>query len=202
MQPQFTGNQPQTIPQHPQFTGNQPQTIPQQFTGNQPQTIPQQFTGNQPQTIPQQFTGNQPQTISQHPQQLYEMQPQLTGVHPQSLPQGQGVTRQASLAVGYPQSQVQQGGVPSPQQEFVQAAPQQQGFGQPQQAGMQGFGGTPQYYTATPLAILGQGSAPADCPVCRHRAMTMSNTEVGNTTQYARFLPFVSSLYYLQHVSV
>jgi len=171
IQSQFTGNQPQTIPLYPQFTGSQPQPVPQhpQFTGNQPQTIPQ-LTGNQPQTIPlnPQFTGNQQQPIPQHPQQLYEMQGQLTGINPQSVPQGQGVARQASLGVGYPQPLMQQGGVPSPQQ--------------PQQPGMQGFGGTPQYYTATPLAILGQGSAPADCPVCRHRAMTLSNTEVGNTT--------------------
>jgi len=41
-----------------------------------------------------------------------------------------------------------------------------------------------QFYSAVPLANLGEASAPADCPMCRHRTMTLTNSQVGNTTQY------------------
>lgn len=43
-------------------------------------------------------------------------------------------------------------------------------------------GGT-HFKNVTPLAVLGQGAAPVDCPACGQRAMTVVNTEVGNTTQ-------------------
>ncbi|TFK45021.1 LITAF-like zinc ribbon domain-containing protein [Crucibulum laeve] len=39
-----------------------------------------------------------------------------------------------------------------------------------------------QFHTATALGILGEGSAPVDCPVCRQRNMTQVTTEIGNTT--------------------
>jgi hypothetical protein len=41
-----------------------------------------------------------------------------------------------------------------------------------------------QFYSSVPLAVLGEGSAPADCPLCRHRTMTMTSNHAGNTTQY------------------
>lgn len=48
-------------------------------------------------------------------------------------------------------------------------------------------GGGQQFKNATPLAVLGQGAAPADCPLCGHRAMTVVNTQIGNTTQCVSF---------------
>ncbi|MCJ1387094.1 hypothetical protein MMC17_010223 [Xylographa soralifera] len=40
----------------------------------------------------------------------------------------------------------------------------------------------PQYQTATPLASLGPGPTPVDCPACGTRAMTRVQYESGNTT--------------------
>lgn len=169
MQPQFMDNQPQTIPQHPQQT----YAMQPQFMGTQQQNLPQPGS----------------------PQQTFELQPQMTGIQ-QSAPHV--AMRQASMGGGYPQQPVHQGSIPAPQQEFARSAPQQ-GVEQQQQQPAQGFGAPQQFYTAVPLSVLGQGSAPADCPACRKRAMTITNTEVGNTTQYAPLSPFMSMLCYLQH---
>ena len=43
---------------------------------------------------------------------------------------------------------------------------------------------TSMYQNATPLASLGPGAAPVDCPVCKHRAMTRIAPQAGGTTQY------------------
>ena len=42
------------------------------------------------------------------------------------------------------------------------------------------------YQTAVPLANLSEAAAPVDCPVCRHRALTVVEQHSGNTTQYVR----------------
>ncbi|MCJ1435611.1 hypothetical protein MMC27_004985 [Xylographa pallens] len=39
-----------------------------------------------------------------------------------------------------------------------------------------------QYQSATPLASIGQGPTPVDCPACGTRAMTRVQYESGNTT--------------------
>jgi lipopolysaccharide-induced tumor necrosis factor-alpha factor len=63
---------------------------------------------------------------------------------------------------------------------------QPQGFAlqQTQQAPTNLAAPVQQFYSSVPLANLGEASAPADCPMCRNRAMTLTNHEVGNTTQY------------------
>ena len=65
---------------------------------------------------------------------------------------------------------------PATSQGFVQQQPQMapEKFAPP----------TQQFYSSVPLAVLGQASAPVDCPMCRHRTMTLTNPQVGNTTQY------------------
>ena len=40
------------------------------------------------------------------------------------------------------------------------------------------------FYTATPVAALGPGAAPTDCPACRRRTITRINHVAGCTTQY------------------
>ena len=42
------------------------------------------------------------------------------------------------------------------------------------------------YQTAVPLGALQDASAPVDCPVCRHRALTILEKVSGNTVQYVR----------------
>ena len=64
---------------------------------------------------------------------------------------------------------------------------------QPQQAPTNLAAPAQQFYSSVPLANLGEGSAPADCPMCRHRTMTLTNNQVGNTTQYV-FKLFESSV--------
>lgn len=79
----------------------------------------------------------------------------------------------------YDQSQMQQMGYQQPQM-------QQQGqYFQPQQqmqAPMQQQHGGQQYQNATPIASLGRSAAPADCPACGQRAMTLVSYEIGNST--------------------
>jgi hypothetical protein len=67
------------------------------------------------------------------------------------------------------------------------AVPQQQMATQPfqQNVQQQSPAFTPQvYYTVTPVATLGPGAAPADCPACRSRAITRIDHVAGCTTQY------------------
>jgi lipopolysaccharide-induced tumor necrosis factor-alpha factor len=108
----------------------------------------------------------------------YAMQQQFTGsqtqlVHP-------GVQLQMTGA-GYP---LQQQASLAHQQVFM---PQQQGLGMAQP-----FGAPQQLFTAMPLASLGQGPAPADCPVCRQRTVTTVNAEIGKTTQYVVYIYLLS----------
>lgn len=109
------------------------------------------------------------------------MQPQYTGGQPQYI--NQGVPHQTSGYVG----DMKQEGPPAQQQIFVNGA-----RSAPQQPPMQPIGAPQQYYSASPLAVLGQGSAPVDCPACRHRNMTITNAEIGNTNQYAHSFPTFS----------
>jgi lipopolysaccharide-induced tumor necrosis factor-alpha factor len=68
-------------------------------------------------------------------------------------------------------------GTPPPQQAtYAQPHPQPEPGMPPQQ-----MAGT-QYQTATPLANLQRGPAPADCPACGQRALTNTSFETGNTT--------------------
>jgi hypothetical protein len=85
------------------------------------------------------------------------------------------MTSVASQPPGYQPGYVPQG----PPQGYVQ---------QPQQPPPNLAPPPIQYHSATPLAVLGQGSSPADCPMCRHRAMTLTQAESGNTTQYVAML--------------
>jgi hypothetical protein len=50
-----------------------------------------------------------------------------------------------------------------------------------------------QYKTAVPIPNLGMGSAPVDCPSCGKRCMTRLEYVVGNTTQYAAYVPLYFS---------
>lgn len=87
------------------------------------------------------------------------------------------------------QPQYQQG---QPQVQYAQSPPPQQGaYAAPQQpqqafAPAQGMPSHQQsgtvYQNATPIASLGRGPAPADCPACGQRAMTNVSYEIGNTT--------------------
>ncbi|TFK34981.1 LITAF-like zinc ribbon domain-containing protein, partial [Crucibulum laeve] len=47
---------------------------------------------------------------------------------------------------------------------------------------MQPFGAAPKFFTATPLRLLGEGTAPVDCPVCRKRELTHVTLQVGSNT--------------------
>jgi hypothetical protein len=81
------------------------------------------------------------------------------------------------------------GTVPSQQQ------PQSTVHPQPVQWGIQAVPPTyihvaPQFTGALPLHGLNQGSAPVDCPVCRSRAMTITNFESGDNTQFVPLLSF------------
>ena len=81
-----------------------------------------------------------------------------------------------------PPQQYQQ---PYPQQQPQSPAPhehQQKAFGAaPGMPPQQPSG--PVYQNATPIASLGRGPAPADCPACGQRSMTNCAFETGNTTQ-------------------
>lgn len=102
----------------------------------------------------------QQQYAQQYPQQ-YPQQPQSPPpmhAQPQSPP-----PQHAQPAQSYEQ---QQKAYPGPQP----------GMPPQQQSG-------PVYQNATPIASLGRGPAPADCPACGQRSMTNCAFETGNTTQ-------------------
>ena len=86
------------------------------------------------------------------------------------------------------------------QEYFIAAQPVDQMKQQPmaqQQMPMQGTQMQPSMYqSATPLGNLAEASAPADCPVCRQRALTRVEYHAGNTTQYVHciMMPFVPSI--------
>ncbi|KAH4000134.1 hypothetical protein HBI56_048490 [Parastagonospora nodorum] len=122
------------------------------------------------------------------PMQQYPISPDVTGQPPQQPP----VYHQDPNAAQFQQHhdpngvQFQQ----QQQQQFAGSPPPQHPQGAymqpqhpPQQPGMppQQPSGTV-YQNATPIASLGRGSAPADCPACGQRAMTNTAFETGNTT--------------------
>ncbi|KAF2745093.1 hypothetical protein M011DRAFT_460296 [Sporormia fimetaria CBS 119925] len=115
------------------------------------------------------------QQQQQQPGQMYQQPGYGTSPPPQQHPY---MTPQPTGQTAMPQQQQ-----PHPQQ--AQGYQQQpQGYQQqPSQPGMppQQQSGT-QYQHATPIANLGRGPAPADCPACGQRAMTTVAYEVGNST--------------------
>jgi hypothetical protein len=115
------------------------------------------------------------QSPEQHAQQYQQAQMY------QQPQQGYGAPTSPPPQAGYASPQPT-GQMPYQQQPQMQAQPQFQGQGQ--QPGMppQQQSG-PVYHHATPVANLGRGPAPADCPACGQRAMTTVAYEVGNATQ-------------------
>jgi hypothetical protein len=97
---------------------------------------------------------------------VYQQQSPVGQYPPQHPQQQQYFQQQPGFASPH-------GASPVPQQPVAQQ-PQQ-----PQQATKTGT----VYHNATPIAALGRGAAPVDCPSCRQRAMTMISYEVGNSTQ-------------------
>jgi hypothetical protein len=132
----------------------------------------------------------------QVPMQQYPQSPDVTGAHQQPP-----VYHQDPNAAHFAQQQAQQQQYAQPQQQPQQYAgsppPQahpQGSYMQPQPTGAHGAtslqpGMPPQqpsgtvYQAATPVASLGRGPAPADCPACGQRSMTNTAFETGNTTQ-------------------
>jgi lipopolysaccharide-induced tumor necrosis factor-alpha factor len=78
----------------------------------------------------------------------------------------------------------QHAGSPQPQHPQGAHMPPQTGAAAHLQPGMppQQHSGTV-YQNVTPIASLGRGPAPVDCPACGQRAMTNVAFETGNTTQ-------------------
>jgi len=113
-------------------------------------------------------------------------------------PQSPDMTGQPPIYQDPNQPQMHQYQQPQPQMQYVQTPPPQQPQGafmppQPQQQQQlyqqQSHPGMPPaqqsgtvYQNATPVASLGRGPAPADCPACGQRAMTNVAYEIGNTT--------------------
>ncbi|KAI9867892.1 MAG: hypothetical protein M1813_007714 [Trichoglossum hirsutum] len=74
----------------------------------------------------------------------------------------------------------QQAGIHPSQQDYAIYQMQSQQMMTPQVT----YQGQPQgYLSATPLAAVGRGATPVDCPACGKRAMTRITPMVGNTTQ-------------------
>ncbi|KZM27855.1 uncharacterized protein EKO05_0004629 [Ascochyta rabiei] len=126
------------------------------------------------------------------PMQQYPQSPDVTG-HTQPP-----VYHQDPAAAQYQQQQYaqQQYAQPHPQQpqspppqQHAQPAYEQQQKAYPHDQQQQQPGMPPQqpsgtvYQNATPIANLGRGPAPADCPACGQRSMTNVAYETGNTTQ-------------------
>ena len=131
------------------------------------------------------------------PMQQYPQSPDLTGASQQPPvyqdpaaaqynAQHQATQAQYEQQQQYQQQQQQpQYQQPHPQQQAQSPAPhehQQKAFGAaPGMPPQQPSG--PVYQNATPIASLGRGPAPADCPACGQRSMTNCAFETGNTTQ-------------------
>ena len=91
---------------------------------------------------------------------------------------------------GYPQSSIHPVPVPAQMMQHTDTNVQMASMGEKprQQMDPQAFQ-QPQFqpqvfYTSTPVAALGPGAAPTDCPACRRRAITRINHVSGCTTQY------------------
>ncbi|KAJ4986080.1 LITAF-like zinc finger domain-containing protein [Stagonosporopsis vannaccii] len=108
---------------------------------------------------------HQDPATSQYPQQQYAQQ--YAQQYPQQ-PQSPPPQIVHPVQPGQPQS-------PYEQQQKAYPHPEQPGM-PPQQAS------GPVYQNATPIASLGRGPAPADCPACGQRSMTNCAFETGNTT--------------------
>lgn len=111
--------------------------------------------------------------------QMPAMPVQHTGPFPPQGQPGQGpyTVQQPVVATGMPPMQQ----VPSPTGQPGVILVQQgtmpvQPAGQTQPAGHQ-------YQTALPLAALTGSPAPVDCPACGQRALTVTESETGGTTQ-------------------
>ncbi|KAJ9649521.1 hypothetical protein H2201_006178 [Coniosporium apollinis] len=114
----------------------------------------------------------QPETVLQQPPVYHTGSPPPQSMSPLSPQHTQPV---------YDQSQMQQMGY---QQQSPPQMQQQGQYFQPQQQQMmpqQMQTGTV-YQNATPIASLGRSAAPADCPACGQRAMTLTAYEIGNST--------------------
>jgi lipopolysaccharide-induced tumor necrosis factor-alpha factor len=115
------------------------------------------------------LTGHQqPPVYHQDPNAQYQQQPPAFAQQPQQH-------------AGSPQPQHPQGAHMPPQ--MGAAAQPQPGMPPQQQSGTV-------YQNVTPIASLGRGPAPVDCPACGQRAMTNVAFETGNTTQYVPFHTF------------
>ncbi|KAL1594106.1 hypothetical protein SLS59_008940 [Nothophoma quercina] len=108
----------------------------------------------------------QPPVYHQDPNAQYQQQ-QYQQQYPQHPQQTQSPPPQ-HVQPGQPQS-------PYEQQQKAYPGPQP-GMPPQQQSGQV-------YQNATPIASLGRGPAPADCPACGQRAMTNCSFETGNSTQ-------------------
>jgi lipopolysaccharide-induced tumor necrosis factor-alpha factor len=121
------------------------------------------------------------------PMQQYPQSPDVTGQQQPPVYHQDPNAAQYQQQQQYAQHPQQQyGGSPPPQHpQGAYMQPQATGGHIQPQPGMppQQPSGTV-YQNATPIASLGRGPAPADCPACGQRAMTNVAFEIGNTTQY------------------
>jgi hypothetical protein len=112
--------------------------------------------------------------------QQYHQSPDMTGHQQppnyQNDPNAQQYYPQQAMYAGSPPPQQARGDYIQPDQTGAQPGmpPQQQS-------------GTV-YQNATPIANLGRGPAPTDCPACGQRAMTNVQFETGNTTHAWGFI--------------
>jgi len=119
----------------------------------------------------------EPQTMNVEtpgqPRPLQQTMPQMATVGSAMPAQGYG-SRQASYG------QSMKDGDPMDQPQRQPTLPQ--GFA-PQQQSPTNYAPPPQqFFSAVPLTALGGSPAPADCPMCRRRSMTLTRNQVGNTT--------------------
>ncbi|PVH91924.1 hypothetical protein DM02DRAFT_620229 [Periconia macrospinosa] len=124
------------------------------------------------------------------PMNQYPQSPDVTGQQPPVYNQDPNA-QQHQHPAQYQQQPGQMYAQPQqPQQAYAGSPPpaqQQQAYPQPGQPGAhpgmppQAQSGT-QYQSATPIASLNRGPAPADCPACGQRSMTNTAFETGNTT--------------------
>jgi lipopolysaccharide-induced tumor necrosis factor-alpha factor len=123
------------------------------------------------------------------PMQQYPQSPDVTGQPPAQPP----VYHQDPNAQYHQQQQQMHAQSPppqQPQQAYPAPSPNQDAYSQAAAKHEQPQPGMPPqqpsgavYQNATPIASLGRGPAPADCPACGQRSMTNCAFETGNTTQ-------------------
>lgn len=133
------------------------------------QGVPMQQYPQSPDVTGQQ----QPPVYHQDPNMVYQQQQQQQPMYAQQ-PQQYATPPPQQQYAGSPPPQHPQGAYVQPQ-AHQQGHVQQPGMPPQQQSGTV-------YQNATPIASLGRGPAPADCPACGQRAMTNVAYEVGNST--------------------